>query len=124
MKNKSVIAFIVLLIGSFLSGYYGPWWAPAVFIVISAAILNLSIKEGMSIGSLALMITFMGMAVWMRAHDHSRLIEKTGTLLGGLSPVGMVAVTSFIGLVTGFLAGWLGSSLSGMLKSESKAGAM
>jgi hypothetical protein len=118
MKNKSAIAFIVMLIGAFLSGYYGPWWAPAVFIIISTAILNLTIKQGIYLGGLALMLTFMGMAVWMRAHDHSRLIEKTGVLLGGLSPVGMVAVTSFIGLMTGLLSGWLGSALGGVLKNE------
>lgn len=122
MKNKTAIAFIVMLIGSFLSGLYGPWWAPAVFIVISVAILDLSSKQGANLGGLALMLTYMVMSVWMRAHDHSHLIEKTGALLGGFSPVGMVALTSVIGMATGLLSGWLGSVLSGVFKKESLSG--
>ena len=121
MKNKSAIAFIVMLIGSLLSGYYGPWWAPAVFIVISAAILGLSSKQGANLGGMALMLTYMVMSVWMRAHDHSHLIEKTGALLGGFSPVGIVALSSIIGMATGLLSGWLGSALGGVLKKESRS---
>jgi len=116
MKNKSLITLLVMVIGSFLTGYFGPWWAPAVFIVISAAIMGLTIKKGMMHGALALCLTFMGMAIWMSSFDKALIIEKTGSLLGGLSPVGMVAVTSLIGLVTGLLSGWLGSALGSLFK--------
>src|SRR6187431_1093060 len=122
MKNKSAIAFIVMLIGSFLSGFYGPWWAPAVFIVISAAILSLNAKQGMIIGACAIGLVFLGMALWMGTKDNEHIIAKTGTLLGGLSQGGMVGVTTFIGLLTGLLAGWLGSALGSILKTNSKAG--
>ena len=116
MKNKSAIAFIVMLIGSWLSGYYGPWWAPAVFIVISTAVLGLTIKKAMMIGASALGLTFLAMSAWMSSLDQSHLIEKTGTLLGGLAPVAMIVVTTIIGFVTGLLSGWLGSALGGVLK--------
>ena len=118
MKNKSAIAFIVMLIGSFLSGLYGPWWAPAVFVVIGMAIIKFPAKRSMIIGASAIGLTFLAMAVWMNTLDQSRLIDKTGVLLGGLSAVAMIAVTTLIGLVTGLLSGWLGSTLSGVLKKE------
>ena len=118
MKNKSAIAFIVILIGSFFSGLYGPWWAPAVFVVIGMAIIKFPAKRSMIIGASAIGLTFLAMAVWMNTLDQSRLIDKTGVLLGGLSAVAMIAVTTLIGLVTGLLSGWLGSALSGVLKKE------
>lgn len=118
MKDKSAIAFIVMLIGSFLSGYYGPWWAPAVFFVIATAIMRLNAKRAMFIGACALGLTFLGMAVWMNTLDQSNLIEKTGGLLGGLSAGAMIAVTTIIGVVTGLLSGWLGSALGSVLKKE------
>ncbi len=119
MKNKTVIAFIVMLMGSWLSGYYGPWWAPAVFIVISTAVLGLTTKNAILIGGFALGLTFLAMSIWMSSLDQSHLIEKTGTLLGGLSPVAMIVLTSILGFVTGLLSGWLGSALGGVLKKES-----
>ncbi len=119
MKNKSTIAFIVMIVGSFLTGYYGPWWAPAVFIVISTAVLGLTTKKAMLIGASALGVAFLVMSAWMNSLDQSHLIEKTGTLLGGLSPVAMIVVTAVIGFVTGLLSGWLGSALGGVLKKES-----
>ena len=118
MKNNSAITFLVMLIGAFLSGLYGPWWAPSVFVVISTAIIGLKSRQGMIIGACAIGIVFLGMAVWMAMKDQEHIIEKTGTLLGGLSPVAMIAVTTLIGLMTGLLAGWLGSALGGVLKKE------
>ena len=118
MKNNSAVAFLVMLIGSFLSGYYGPWWAPAVFLIIATAIMRLNAKKAVIIGACSLGLSFLGMSVWMSTLDQSDLIDKTGALLGGLSPVVMIAVTTIIGFVTGLLSGWLGSSLGGVLKKE------
>ena len=118
MKNNSAVAFLVMLIGSFLSGYYGPWWAPAVFLIIATAIMRLNAKKAVIIGACSLGLSFLGMSVWMNTLDQSDLIDKTGALLGGLSPVVMIAVTTIIGFVTGLLSGWLGSALGGVLKKE------
>lgn len=118
MKNNSAVAFLVMLIGSFLSGYYGPWWAPAVFLIIATAIMRLNAKKAVIIGACSLGLSFLGMSVWMSTLDQSDLIDKTGALLGGLSPVVMIAVTTIIGFVTGLLSGWLGSALGGVLKKE------
>lgn len=118
MKNKSVIALIVMLIGTFLSGFYGPWWAPAVFIVLCTGMIGLNQSKGSMFGAISMGITFLGMAIWMSTKDQEHIIEKTGTLLGGLSPASMILVTTVIGLVTGLLSGWLGSALGGILKKE------
>lgn len=118
MKNKALISFLIMLVGSFLSGYFGPWWAPAAFIVIAMALSGLPGKQAMGIGSLALGLVYLFMASWMNTLDHAEIIRKTGLLLGGLSSVLMIAVTTLIGAITGLLSGWLGSALGTMLTKK------
>ena len=115
MKNKALISFLIMLVGSFLSGYFGPWWAPAVFIVLAAALSGLSAKQSLANGALSLGIVYLFMASWMKTLDPSGIIAKTGLLLGGLSPVMMIVVATLIGAITGLLSGWLGSALGAML---------
>ena len=78
--------------------------------------MRLPIKKAMIIGASGLGLTFLIMAVWMCTLDQAHVIEKTGTLLGGLSPAAMVVITTLIGLVTGLLSGWLGSVMGGVFK--------
>lgn len=118
MKNKALISFLIMLVGSFLSGYFGSWWAPAVFIVIAMALSGLAVKQAMRIGSLALGLVYLFMASWMNTFDQAEIIRKTGLLLGGLSPLMMIVVTTFVGAITGWLSGWLGSALGTMLTSK------
>ncbi len=118
MKNKALISFLIMLVGSFLSGYFGPWWAPAVFIVIAMALSGLAVKQAMGIGSLALGLVYLFMASWMNTFDQAEIIRKTGLLLGGLSPLMMIVVTTLVGAITGWLSGWLGSALGTMLTSK------
>jgi hypothetical protein len=118
MKNKSLISFLIMLVGSFLSGYFGPWWAPAVFIVLAAALSGLTAKQSGGNGALSLGIVYLFMASWMNTMDQAGIIGKTGFLLGGLSPILMIVVTTLIGAVTGLLSGWLGSALGKLLTKK------
>jgi MFS family permease len=118
MKNKSLISFLIMLVGSFLSGYFGPWWAPAVFIVLAAALSGLTAKQALGNGALSLGIVYLFMASWMNTMDQADIIGKTGMLMGGLSPILMIVVTTLIGAVTGLLSGWLGSALGKLLTKK------
>lgn len=115
MKNKSLISFLIMLVGSFLSGYFGPWWAPAVFVVITVALSGLSAGQAIQTGALSLGLVYLFMAAWMNTLDQAEIIRKTGLLLGGLSPLLMIVVATLIGTVTGLLSGWLGSALGTMV---------
>lgn len=121
MKNKTIIALLFCLIGSLLAGLYGSWWAPAVFILLLCALMSLTVKQSILIGSISLGIVYLGMALWMSSQDKAEIIEKTGMLLGGLSPVMMIVVATFIGSMTGLLSGWLGSVI-GSIVSKNKQG--
>jgi hypothetical protein len=112
MKGKSLLVLILMLIGVTVSGFFGPWWAPAVFVVLLSMLMKLTAKQGMWNGAISLLIVYTVMSAMMLGKDDSGLIGKTGTLLGGLSAPLMVVVTGLIGGVTGLLSGWLGSSLS------------
>jgi MFS family permease len=118
MKNKTAISIILCLIGSLLAGLYGPWWAPSVFILLLCALMGLAVKQSILAGSLSLGLVYLAMALWMNSQDKAEIIEKTGMLLGGLSPVMMIVVTTLIGSITGLLSGWLGSVIGSMISKK------
>jgi len=111
MKNTSIVAFIILLAGTFLSGYFGPWWAPAVFTVLTTLLLGLNTRQGILLGAISMGVAYLIMALWMSSADQADILTKTGMLLGGLSTGLLVVLTTIIGGVTGVLSGWLGSVL-------------
>ena len=115
MKNKTPIAIIFCLVGSLLAGMYGPWWAPAVFIILLCALMGLTVKQSMLTGRISLGVVYLGMALWLRSQDEADIIETTGMLLGGLSPVMMIVVTTLIGRITGLLSGWIGSVIGNVV---------
>lgn len=118
MKNTSVIAFIILLAGTFLSGYFGPWWAPAFFIVLTVLLLRLNARQGLFLGALSMATAYLIMAIWMQTTDEADILQKTGMLLGGLSTGLLIVVTVLIGGVTGLLSGWLGSALGALVSKK------
>ena len=115
MKNKTAIAILLCLIGSLLAGLYGPWWAPAVFILLMCALMSLTVKQSVLTGSVSLGVVYLGMALWMSNKDKAAIMEKTGLLLGGLSPLMIIVMTTLIGIITGLLSGWLGSVIGNIL---------
>lgn len=110
--------FILMVIGVVVAGFFGPWWAPGAYVVLLAMLMNLSAKQGMWIGALSLCIVYTMMSIMMLGKDDTGLIGKTGALLGGLSAPLMVLVTGIIGAITGFLSGWLGSSLAKVMPAK------
>ncbi len=118
MKNTSLIAFIILLAGTFLSGYFGPWWAPAAFIVLTTLLLGLNKRQGIVLGAISMASVYLIMALWMRTGDQADILAKTGMLLGGMSTGLLIALTTAIGGVTGFLSGWLGSAIGVLVSGK------
>ncbi|GEM_PF-1133602 len=118
MKNKTTVAFILCIAGSLLAGIYGPWWGPAVFIMMLCALMGLTVKQSILAGSISLGLVYLGMALWMGRQDKAEIIEKTGMLVGGMSPVMMIVVTTLIGYITGLLSGWLGSVIGGVVSKK------
>ena len=119
MKNKILITFTILLVGVFLSALYGPWWAPSLVIISMVALLKLSATQGMILGSLTSGLVFLAMTLVSNAQDRMDIISKVGELLGGLSPVVMILISTFLGLITGLLSGWLGSAIGDFIKNTS-----
>ena len=118
MKNKTAKTLLLCLAGSILAGLYGPWWAPAVFILLLCALTGLTVKQSILCGGISLGVVYFGMALWMNSMDHAAIIEKTGLLLGGLSPVMMITMTTLVGFITGLLSGWLGSIIGGVVSKK------
>jgi len=118
MKGKSLLVLILMVIGVTISGFFGPWWAPAVFVILLSMLMKLTSREAIWIGALSLLVVYVIVAVMMLGKDDTGLIGKTGVLLGGLSAPLMVLVTGLIGGITGLLSGWLGSRLAKVLPAN------
>lgn len=121
MKSKMLLTFIILLVGVFLSACYGSWWAPSLVIISMVALLKLSAKQGMILGSLTSGLVFLAMTLVLNGQDGTDIIYKAGELLGGLSPLVMVMITTLLGLITGLLSGWLGSAIGDFIKNTSSS---
>lgn len=113
--KKMLIVYLVFITGAWLAGIYGPWWAPAAFILLTSALMELPVRKASISGAVVLGIVYLVMAIFMLTQDASGIIEKTGALMGGLSPALLVTVTTLIGLITGWLSAWSGSTLRMML---------
>jgi len=111
MKNKMIIPFFLMITGVLLLGYFAPWWAAAMWVVLVSALLKLPTRKGILLGGVSIGIVWLGMSLWMSSQDDTDIIGKTGTLLGGLSAGMMMVVTVFMAIVTGVLSGWFGSRL-------------
>lgn len=118
MKSRLITAFIVLCVGIALSGWFGPWYAPAVFVLVCCAILVLRTGQAIWLGLTSGLLVYVVMALIMLNRDDGEIIRKTGNLLGGLSPIMMVLVTALIGGATGIVAAWMGSALGQYIRNS------
>lgn len=118
MKNRLILSLALMLICALIAGFFGPWWAPAAAILIIAALMKLPEVKAVILGAIVLGIIYLGIAIWQSSLDQTGIIAKAGSLLGGLSHGAMVALTAFIGLITGALAGWTGSVINHVIKTQ------
>ena len=111
MNRKVITAAILIILGVVALSLFTPWWIPAFWVILIAVVTRLDIKNGLLLGGLCYGLVWVVMARYLSEHDATDVITKTGTLLGGLSHQMMFVVILIISLVTGALAGWLGSAL-------------
>lgn len=104
--------------GILLCGWFGPWYAPSLFIVVASAIIGASLRKSIWAVVIASGLVFTGLSSWQWMHDSTGLIEKTGLVLGGMHPAILLIVTVVVGIITGVLSVWLGSTLHAVFKKE------
>jgi hypothetical protein len=119
MNKQIIIAFVLLCTAIALSGWYGPWYAPAIVVVIICALLSLRTAQAAWLGLLSCAFVYTLVSLIMLNRDDAGIIGKTGNLLGGLSPFMVILMTAIIGSVTGLFAGWMGSALGQFVRHSS-----
>ena len=115
-EKKTITALIIMIAATILSGFYGPWYAPSLVIILVSALTGLSEKSGLALGGFSLGMVFLVLSSYQYALDESNVLEKIGVVIGGASPIALILISSLIGMITGMLSGWLGSSLAVYLK--------
>ena len=100
-----------MFIGISVMGYFTPWWVPVIWIIATAFVLKLDVRIAVTTGAMTFALVWLVMARYMDIQDRANIIEKTGTLMGGLSHQLFFILLLIVGLITGALAGWFGSRL-------------
>jgi hypothetical protein len=120
MNRRVIIAFVLLCTAIALSGWYGPWYAPAVVVVIICALLSLRTAQAIWLGLISCAFVYTLVALILLNRDDAGIISKTGNLLGGLSPIMVLLITILLAGLTGLVSGWLGSVLSQYFRTTTK----
>lgn len=122
MKKQTFLAFLIMIAGIFLLGYFTFWWMPVIWVILIAYVMKLNIKAGMATGGISFALAWVTYALYMSAQDNADIISKTGSLLGGLSQGMMVLVVIVLSLITGILSGWLGSAIATFSNANASQG--
>lgn len=113
---KSLVPAILLCAGIIVTGFFGPWWAPAAFVVLFTAMWRLPLLQAIGLGILCMGAVYLALSIWSAMHDESGLIPKVGLLLGGAGKTVLMLITTCIGLFTGALAAWVGHALGELFR--------
>ncbi|MCB0600427.1 MAG: hypothetical protein KDC28_04340 [Saprospiraceae bacterium] len=110
MKNFWIILLALVLV-CHLASLVLPWWSFAVIIGLAVFILQFPVRKAFPLGFLAVFVTWLLWSVWLYKTNATVLTPKVGELFGGLPPVALILVLSFLGGLIGGFAGWAGAAL-------------
>lgn len=116
MTKGYIAAFVIISIGIVLISMFLPWWISALWITVIVAVLQLPLRAGIIISAVSFSIIWLLSSLYFQSKDATDLIGRTAELLGGISAFLMIVITAIIGLITGALSGWLGSTIGYVLK--------
>lgn len=111
---KNMLSILVLALAYWLVPMFLPWWSVA----IPAAIFGFFAKNNLrafSIAFLVLALVWGVQAQMQNAANAGLLAGKMGTLLGGLSAIQMVLLTTALGGLIGGIFGFSGHALKKVL---------
>ena len=102
--------FLIILILTFASGYFLPWWVVAIAAFLSALIIGKTSRQAFWSGFLAVFIVWMVLALFKSVPNDHILATKIAHLFN-LPGWGYILVIT--GIVGGLVAGF--AALSGVL---------
>ena len=103
---KFLLATIFILLFSFLSGMFLPWWVIAIVAFLVALLIQQSLGRSFLSGFIALFLLWSLIALWIDIKNESILSRKVAQLFSlGQSSFALILITGLIGaLVAGFAA--------------------
>lgn len=114
---KKSIAFLLIILFSFLTGLYFSWWVYAIPACIIAAFLLEKPGQSFFIGFLALFVFWGGMAFLINQNNESLLAQKVANILPLKgSATALIVITGLIGGLVGGMATMSGSFLNKILQ--------
>lgn len=107
---KFIASILLILVLSFLTCLYFPWWSIAIVAFIVSVIIPQKPGPAFLCGFIALFLLWGGLAYWISANNDHVLAHRVSLLiLKNDSPLLLIVVTALIGAVVGGLAALTGS---------------
>jgi hypothetical protein len=107
---KFIASILLILVLSFLTCLYFPWWSIAIGAFIVSVIIPQKPGSAFLCGFIALFLLWGGLAYWISANNDHVLAHRVSLLiLKNDSPLLLIVVTALIGAVVGGLAALTGS---------------
>ena len=107
---KVIIACLVIIASAFLVELFLPWWSLLIVCAIVCFLFRLNYGLGFLAGFLGIAILWAAVAIWIDVKNQSILSEQIGTLFGGISSMGIIAITAFLGGLIGGMGSLVGIS--------------
>jgi hypothetical protein len=109
---KSVPRFILIIVLSYLGGYFLTWWTVALATFLVAVLIPLPPLRSFLNGFIAVFLLWLALAFFKDVqNDHILANRMSELILKVKSPVLMGVVSAFIGGLVGGLGGLSGSYL-------------
>ena len=102
--------FFIILILTFASGYFLPWWIVAIAAFLPALFIGKTPAKAFFAGFSAVFVVWAGMALYKSFPNDNMLAKKVATLMQLPNWILLLVVTAIIGGLVGGM-----SALSGVL---------
>jgi hypothetical protein len=109
--------FLIILILSFASGYFLPWWVVAIAAFLSALLIGKTSGQSFWSGFSAVFIVWTVLALFKSIPNDHILAKRVATMFTLPNWILLLFVTALIGGLVGGMAAWSGVLLKKAFKS-------
>lgn len=118
MKTQDLFFLLILIASLVIIGIMFPWWVQMVWTGIVFFIWKPGVRLSLLFGGIGVSSVWLIISIYLLLNDSAGIIQKTGQLMGGISPALMVLLAFITGWISGMLSAWLGNNVGVIFRSE------
>ena len=118
MKTQDLFFLLILIASLVIIGIMFPWWVQMVWTGIVFFIWKPGVRLSLLFGGIGVSGVWLIISIYLLLNDSAGIIQKTGQLMGGISPALMVLLAFITGWISGMLSAWLGNNVGVIFRKE------